>query len=568
MEIDPGDRMITDQEEVIMDYEEEVEMSAGTAEEDAMMDDEVGTGEGENDHDMDAEPTTTTAIPPEVIIDATVPIPSFFPSTAVPAITTTPPLANVGGLSSQPFPSPPAPETEMTPVNEEPPVGVSMTESKPDGLATPLTVEEGVGASSNPTAIPTIPPPAANSSALPTVSSSPALLPPVQQESLQVKAESSTMGGASDPSIDLNSGVSTDPSSSTATASSSLHGRPASDEDRAPASTNDENEEEEAEKVVEENDDQEEYFEDDEKTIDAHTLPPICLHLPGLGARALFSPLPKDEVDMNLPVWLKDRQEDLAGATLAEVWSAIREELRREKMDKSGEMVLVEKQMELRMGDDDKHLQTVTLLDFLQVHHDCALPLPVQLYLVFEPNRFIARFHAIKKEVEDRRESTASEEEPEYIYEDGETQADQTGNDEEGDEQEREEQADDEGEYDGDYPEEDDYAEGEAEAEAEVEVQPEEVSAEDEVQEEEQDQEEQEEVQAEEEEEEETEEEADPEPQEQLESEPRAAVDCKPLPSHLAEPETDMVTDRARYGGSDLAHERRQVDWARAHGGK
>lgn len=48
---------------------------------------------------------------------------------------------------------------------------------------------------------------------------------------------------------------------------------------------------------------------------------------------------------------------------------------------------------------DDRHLDGVTLLEFLQVHHSCGLPTPVQFHVSFGPRRFWDRFDAIRKEL-------------------------------------------------------------------------------------------------------------------------------------------------------------------------
>jgi hypothetical protein len=36
------------------------------------------------------------------------------------------------------------------------------------------------------------------------------------------------------------------------------------------------------------------------------------------------------------------------------------------------------------------------------MYHDCELPHPMELYLEFQPHRFITRFNAIRKELEAR----------------------------------------------------------------------------------------------------------------------------------------------------------------------
>jgi hypothetical protein len=202
----------------------------------------------------------------------------------------------------------------------------------------------------------------------------------------------------------------------------------------------------------EEDDEGEEYYDEDEEhdnedeedeedsplTID--TIPSIILNLPHSGARVLFAPIPEDEHDTKLSVWLKDRKEELGGSNMSVVLGSIREELEKEGLGgKGAELIVVEKQMNLKMGEvsplihvrplcadilqDDSNLQNITLLQFLQLHHDCELPEPVQLYIQFEADRFITRFNAIQREVhsqaEKRRESMAFS----VLEEDGEEEA-------------------------------------------------------------------------------------------------------------------------------------------------
>jgi hypothetical protein len=82
---------------------------------------------------------------------------------------------------------------------------------------------------------------------------------------------------------------------------------------------------------------------------DAHSLTPFILHLPDLGARSLFNPLPDGA---KLPVWLDTRLEELGEGTLSDVWMEIRNEMAKEGLAQGGEMIITEKQMDLKMGED------------------------------------------------------------------------------------------------------------------------------------------------------------------------------------------------------------------------
>lgn len=81
---------------------------------------------------------------------------------------------------------------------------------------------------------------------------------------------------------------------------------------------------------------------------DIHSMPAVILHLPKLGARSLFLPLPDGS---KLPVWLSGRLEQLGESSLSDIWSAIKEEMAKEKLIESGEMIITERQMELKMGE-------------------------------------------------------------------------------------------------------------------------------------------------------------------------------------------------------------------------
>jgi hypothetical protein len=86
----------------------------------------------------------------------------------------------------------------------------------------------------------------------------------------------------------------------------------------------------------------------DDYPHDIHSLPSIIINLPSLGSRALFNPLPDDE---SLPVWFSGSVEALGEASLANVWTAVKAELGKENLVRSGEMIITEKQMELKMGE-------------------------------------------------------------------------------------------------------------------------------------------------------------------------------------------------------------------------
>ncbi|WVQ69963.1 uncharacterized protein L199_008187 [Kwoniella botswanensis] len=158
----------------------------------------------------------------------------------------------------------------------------------------------------------------------------------------------------------------------------------------------------------------EEYYEEEEEVeegeyeIDANSLPPIILHLPNDQARYLFETYENDPD--TLPVWLEGRQAELAEASLSDVWNAIKVECTKEGLAKNGALVICEKQMDLKMNEDDVNLQSITFLELILLHHGCGLPEPVQLYLSWEESRFITRFNAIQTELEAMRKRSESAE--------------------------------------------------------------------------------------------------------------------------------------------------------------
>ncbi|KIR53148.1 hypothetical protein I315_04184 [Cryptococcus gattii Ru294] len=162
-------------------------------------------------------------------------------------------------------------------------------------------------------------------------------------------------------------------------------------------------------------DDMQDYYDDEPLTPE--NLPSIILHLPERplppsvsSARALFASVESDPGQ--IPVWLKNRQLELAEASLADVWGAIRAECAKEGLIQSAGdgLVITEKLMDLKMFEDDVNLQSITFLELMNLYHGCDLPEPVQLHLSWESSRFITRFSAIQSELEAARSRSTSEE--------------------------------------------------------------------------------------------------------------------------------------------------------------
>jgi len=87
-----------------------------------------------------------------------------------------------------------------------------------------------------------------------------------------------------------------------------------------------------------------------EETLTTENLPPIILNLPKSGTRALFSVTDDDEAGKRETVWLED-QSHIADKSISEVLGAIKDEMRREGLPLAGELVITEKEMDLKMGE-------------------------------------------------------------------------------------------------------------------------------------------------------------------------------------------------------------------------
>ncbi|OCF36485.1 hypothetical protein I316_01734 [Kwoniella heveanensis BCC8398] len=465
MEVDT-DRAITDDERMDEDYPVG-EGEAGMMEDsdgDEMMGDEIQDDqeyeEAMDEENMEPELHTTQAKETEVVPPVENPLSAvgvseppipFTPTQTPPVVTPFPDPASSasagffgpgsvaasasGSTSARPFESPPAPETEMTPVPQDghshtvsedtseevttstseqprpplnaddegkehvshPPQTVATTEEALDVLKThPSAADEASSTSlTHPSAddmpaqtasIPTVPEPPSNGGIV-----------PVEAESSKrvLSGGPTSASGAKD--IERVSDVDEGHDLGVEDAEEDLEVY-YDDEDAGEEGGGEENED------------------DEDYSIDVLNLPPVIVHLPHSGARSLFVPYESDPD--TLPIWLRDRQEELGEASLADVWDAIRAECVREGLGKNGALVITEKQMDLKMNEDDVNLQSITFLELITLHHECGLPEPVQLYLTWEESRFITRFNAIQSELEAvrrRRSGSAQTEGDEQI---------------------------------------------------------------------------------------------------------------------------------------------------------
>lgn len=158
----------------------------------------------------------------------------------------------------------------------------------------------------------------------------------------------------------------------------------------------------------------------DEDCDELEPLAPITLTTPSGKLYALFQNDP--EGDEELPVLCADKEDEFMNLSLLDLLYELRLELEKWGEELDGEMVIVEKLMNLSMGEvsipgalmeltkqDDVNLQHITLVDLLTVHEGCGLPIPVAMFVDVHPHRFITRFEAIKREIQKAAEEHAGE---------------------------------------------------------------------------------------------------------------------------------------------------------------
>lgn len=155
---------------------------------------------------------------------------------------------------------------------------------------------------------------------------------------------------------------------------------------------------EHAENRHEEFDDEDEDA-DDSATLD--TLPPIVLVLDESDRRALFEPFDDSSVEVLLP----GMSDDLAQAPLSSLFAALRSTL---EWDQGDEAILHEHSLDLRVGEDNRHADDVTLADLADLHRRCNVDEPMVLHLTIETGRFISKVAAIKA-VLDEAEARAAD---------------------------------------------------------------------------------------------------------------------------------------------------------------
>lgn len=120
-------------------------------------------------------------------------------------------------------------------------------------------------------------------------------------------------------------------------------------------------------------DDEDEEEGEEYDLITPQTLPPIILNLPNTRV-ALFNP-PTSEDGIAIPVWFAERLEELCEGTLTQLWAAIRAKLDEEGQGNDDEMVVIEKLMDLKMGDVSLFLLLLSSLSFAEGYGDVKIRL-------------------------------------------------------------------------------------------------------------------------------------------------------------------------------------------------
>lgn len=152
---------------------------------------------------------------------------------------------------------------------------------------------------------------------------------------------------------------------------------------------------------------------DDETLEELH---PIVLAIREDYHRALFAPIP-EEFGYEYPQLssgdkagdveslakppaplLENMSEHLANAPLSELFLALRAELGGVwDEDRGNEMVLHEKDLGLRIGEDNKHTDVLSLADLVDLHQRCNCTEPMVIFLESEEGRFVTKFNAIQR---------------------------------------------------------------------------------------------------------------------------------------------------------------------------
>ncbi|KAJ9101259.1 hypothetical protein QFC21_003478 [Naganishia friedmannii] len=158
-------------------------------------------------------------------------------------------------------------------------------------------------------------------------------------------------------------------------------------------------------------------------------LPPIIIVVNNTRHQPLFAPLPagveysfpsagSDEAakttaarwDISSPI-LPDLQAELADAPIIELFMALRISLGEEFAASRGkELVIYQEELGLKIGEDNKHADRVTLNEIIHLHTGCGCPQPVVFHLEHDSQRFIVRYEAIRKILADAREDAEEEE--------------------------------------------------------------------------------------------------------------------------------------------------------------
>ncbi|KAJ9110627.1 hypothetical protein QFC19_001456 [Naganishia cerealis] len=168
-------------------------------------------------------------------------------------------------------------------------------------------------------------------------------------------------------------------------------------------------------------------------------LPPIVIVIDSTRHQPLFSPLPagveypfpvpasesgdqqRREWDTSSPI-LPDLQAELADAPMSELFMALRVSLGEDFAEERGkELVIYQEELGLKVGEDNKHAEQVTLNDIIRLHTGCGCPQPVVFHLEHDSQRFIARYEAIRKILADAREDGEEEEDEVADDDEGET---------------------------------------------------------------------------------------------------------------------------------------------------
>lgn len=210
-------------------------------------------------------------------------------------------------------------------------------------------------------------------------------------------------------------------------------------------------EEHDHDELSEEQEDEEEQEQEQDEETGEPKFSPIVIEIISNALRPLFFPLSEHNAELctrftrpDSDDWecepydplLPGLADELYKAPLRDVFVALRARLGEEWDESRGtEMILHERNLGLKIGEDNKYTDTLSLHDLADLHSRCNCTDPLTLSIEYDSVRFIAKYNAIKKVLDSSAappgvdsssdEDEDNEETGEIEYEDDENEHDE-----------------------------------------------------------------------------------------------------------------------------------------------